>query len=98
MVDHRNQEAPDIRFLSESTRLARVPHVCDRCKETIEPGNCYQTSKWIEDGKLIVTKSHVGGYRYPSGCPKFAARDLAELADQFAKDRDDLFVQPEDLH
>lgn len=82
------QDAPDFRPLWDKTHTARKARQCDCCKDMIEVGQRYQSSGYLIDGKFEHWVRHENGEHYPSGCPKFAERDGAELEAQFQKDQE----------
>jgi hypothetical protein len=80
-------QAPDVTVLWERSPVARIVHLCDRCNDEIAPGTRYCSTGLRVDGVFEYIKTHVGAYRYPSGCPSVGARDRADEAAQFKADR-----------
>ena len=72
-------EAPVVRILWNKTPRARRSHQCGRCNEEIVPGTVYESVGLVEEGSFLHEKRHLYAYRYPSGCPSFAAIDRAEM-------------------
>lgn len=87
MMEQDYRDAPDVRQLWAKDQVARVPHECACCKETIQPGERYTSWGMLVDGAFEYSKHHVGAYFYPSGCPGIGARERAEEEAQFAKDQ-----------
>jgi hypothetical protein len=69
-----------IQVLWNTSPRARIPHVCARCKDPIEPGQTYSSMGWEEDGEFRYEKTHLHAHQYPSECPSLRERDLAEIA------------------
>lgn len=80
------QDVPDCRTLWDRVHTARKAQRCGFCKEMIEPGQRYQSTGYLVDGKFEHWVRHENGERYPSGCPKYRARDLAESEAEFKRD------------
>lgn len=55
---HQRENRPDITALSDSTHTARIPHVCDHCRDTIHAGQRYHRTVLVVDGDLSVEKLH----------------------------------------
>jgi hypothetical protein len=82
----RDYEGPDVRVLWDKTHAARRPHLCSLCDEEIPAGARYRSLGQIVDGDFEVMKMHGRGYgEYPSACPKFRPRDLADIAAEEAQ-------------
>jgi len=71
--------APTIVVLWDKTSRAARPHQCSRCGDEIAVGEVYETRGYIIDGEREFEKTHRWANQYPSGCPKFKARDVAEI-------------------
>lgn len=80
-------DAPDVVYLWDRTHTARKPRQCDHCKETIQPGQKYDSTGMRVDGKFEHWVRHHGAERYPSGCPKYRAIDRAEAEAQITNDQ-----------
>lgn len=78
--------APDIRVLWDRTPVARKAYLCDACGDPIQIGERYASTGLREDGAFRHERTHLWAYQDPSGCPAQRAKDLAELADQYARD------------
>lgn len=87
MFDQDLSDVPDYRRLWMRTHVARKPgRPCDCCHEPIEVGQKYESHGYTEDGVFKHDRCHWAAYHYPSGCPKYAARDRAEAEAQMAAD------------
>lgn len=75
----RNNGAPDIVLLWQKRPVARKAHLCMCCHEGINPGERYTSVGMLNDGVFEHLKTHVDAYYSPSGCPKLATRDQADL-------------------
>lgn len=87
-------DCPTVQQLWDRTLTRRKPgRICDVCKEEVASGAKYQSSGYIFDGKFETWIRHYGAEQYPSGCPKFHDRDLAEINEHHRKD-ELLFASP----
>jgi hypothetical protein len=77
MMDLR--DVPDIVTLWDRAHVARRTRECGFCREQIEPGQRYQSTGMRVDGVFEHFVRHEFGERYPSGCPKYRTRDMAEM-------------------
>lgn len=96
MLDDRYYDrdgAPSVTVIWDKTPVARIPHLCAHCGGKIEPGTRYQSVGRIVDGKFEAEKTHRWAYQYPSGCPGIGDKDKAELADQYARDKAEIFPE-----
>lgn len=84
--DNQDQ-APDVTTLWQKQPVARKPHLCACCGEAIPPGTHYSSTGMRVDGVFEYQKTHLGAYRYPSGCPSIGAKDREGEAQQFEADR-----------
>lgn len=90
--DH-DWEPPTVRVLWNKTPMARRPHLCCICGEEIAAGTRYESVGVLIDGDFEATKQHLRTTDHVSGCPRFAERDKAELAAQFAADKAAFFPE-----
>jgi hypothetical protein len=74
-----DQGAPDIQVIWDKTPRARRAHLCDSCGEEIAVGEVYESRGLYMDGEFQTEKLHRYAYRYPRGCPRFRAQDIAAL-------------------
>lgn len=70
-VDQDDAEQAEARQLSRRLTRARKRHVCDRCEDSIEPGESYYREALIVDGEFQTYHSHIvyECSRYPGACP-----------------------------
>jgi len=66
-------DAPKIEFYTRSEHIARVPHICARCKQAINVGNRYVRTASKEDGTFDFVKVHIQPM-----CPDLEARYAKE--------------------
>lgn len=87
-VPDYDPDIPVVKALWNKRPVARVPHQCTACGGEISPGTQYENHGYLIDGEFEQTKQHM---RSPtpgvSGCPKYAAKDIADLEAQFEEDR-----------
>jgi hypothetical protein len=78
----RNDGAPHVRILSETTPVARLGHACGDCPDgcSISPGERYHKAVMLVDGHFVIDRHCIG-----PGCGS-AAID-AEMA-RYVAERD----------
>jgi hypothetical protein len=77
-----------VRTLWDREQVSRKERVCRCCLEPITVGTRYASAGILVDGRFELWVRHVGGELYPSGCPKWRERDLAELEARHRQDAD----------
>jgi hypothetical protein len=77
-------ERPDIHVIWQRKRTARRNYICSHCNGTIEIGSRYESVGLIQDGEFVYDKLHEFAYLYPSGCPRFRHKDIAEIEGDFS--------------
>lgn len=75
---YREVDYPCVDEIWNRTHVARTPKVCACCKEAIMPGDKYESTGRRIDGEFHIEVVHAAAWQYPSGCPKFNARDRAD--------------------
>lgn len=56
----RRADWPDWTVLGRRTVVARKEHTCKRCGEKIRPGEAYERTAGLVDGRFIEDKTHHG--------------------------------------
>ena len=69
--DNEEPDHIDERVLSVRTHRARVRHHCNRCGDSIEPGQDYFATALVVDGDFLTDRQHFGGEcsLKPGACP-----------------------------
>jgi hypothetical protein len=81
------QDAPEIVILWDRQPTARKEYRCDCCGDPLPAGERYSSVGLREDGEFRHKRTHLGSWRYPSGCPRIGARDRADEQAQFERDQ-----------
>lgn len=64
MENYDPEERLSVIPITTTYRRARIPHDCERCGGTIEPGTKYQRVVVKFDGDIVTVKQHNEGCNY----------------------------------
>lgn len=78
----RNDGAPHVRVLSETTPVARHGHACDGCPDrcSISPGERHHKAVMLVDGEFVIERHCIGLRCVSAAIDAEMARHAAELA------------------